>query len=353
MSRDASGAVEDYLARLRSELAVAGTADTDDLVTEIRSLLEEASAGDADAEAEIARLGEPAELARSILAERGLDAAAGVAPGLWWRLGLAAPIDIAIGLALPLAAAAPLYAIAAAGEPRAAGIAMAVALGVATLAWPFFVWRPWRAGGRALSPGMALTSLAVVRAPGSWRLVRVRELEAMGLAPKRRLAGAVVSALVAVTLLAGVAVIGLDFGGSWLAEAAISAEFDGKTIGGGNTLDMQLGSVTRQVYIGLMDAEDPWMTTAAPYLTPEVDPQALWERIGRERIREVRIGTPEQIRPGVYRFEVQEFADGAISPVRVGSSTFTVGWRQWLRAKGEGGDWAVVAIEAGAARESD
>jgi len=349
MSRGASSVLETYLARLRNELAAAGAPDADDLVAEIRSLVTEAAGDDpAAASDEIARLGEPAELARGILAERGLDAAEGVSAGVWWRLGIAAPVDIAIGLSLPLAAALPIYAVAAAGEPRTASVVMAAALGLAVLAWPFFLWRPWRRGGRTLTPGMALTGLVVVRAPGFWRLARARDLEAMGLAPRRRVVLAAVIALVGAILLAGAIVLGLDFGGTWLAQSAIEAEYDGLTIGGGNSIEVQLTSVVEQVYIGLSGADGPTASTALSYVTPEADLAPLWERIRDKGIRSVRLGVPTQVTPGVYVVEVREYAGGGETPAElVGSSTFTIGHRQWLRASGTSEDWAAVDIRAG------
>lgn len=351
MTRSASEIIENYLSRLRSELTAAGAEDTDDVIAEVRSLLTEAAADDAEATgAEIARLGEPAELARGILAERGLDPSAGMASGVWWRLGIAAPVDIAIGMAVPLAAAIPLYLVGWFGQPRAMSVATAVVLGALALAWPFFVWRPWRRGGRSLSPGMTLTGLAVVRAPGFWRLVRIDELRAMGLAPRRRVAAAVIVALVAVALIAGASLVGLDFGGSWLANAAISAEFSGKTVGGGAPVDTQLQSVVEQVYVGLIGASGPDMSSSVSHVAPEAysSLQPLWARIAEKGICTVRIEAPEQIRPGVYRVGVAELAQGSNGKARVGSSAFTLGQRQWLRADGVGGDWVVVGIDVGA-----
>jgi hypothetical protein len=349
MSGGAERIVGEYLAQLRSELVAAGAPDADDLVAEIRSLVSEAAGDDPDAaSAELERLGSATELARGILAERGLDAGEGVSAGVWWRLGLAAPLDIAIGLSLPVAAALPIYAIAAAGEPRLASISMAVVLGVAALAWPFFLWRPWRRGGRLLTPGMALTGLAVVRAPGFWRLARLRDLAAMGLAPRRRIALSTVITLVAAVLLAGAVVIGFDAGGTWLARSAIEAEYDGRTVGGGNTIDAQLSSTVEQVYIGLMGADAGTATTALSHVTPEVDLDPLWQRVRTRQIRSVKLGAAEQIAPGVYRVEVKEYAAGGETPASVvGTSTFTLGHRQWLRANGTGEDWAVTGVVLG------
>jgi uncharacterized membrane protein len=210
MTLSAAEIIERYISRLRAELAAAGAPDTDELVAEIRSLLTEASHGDATAaEAEIERLGEPADLARGILAERGLDATTGMSTATWWRLGIAAPIDLAIGLAVPFAVAPYLYAIAATGEPRVAAVTVAFVLGALSLTWPFFIWRPWRIGGRALSPGMTITGVAIVRAPGFWRPVSIDELEGMGLAPRRRTAWAVVVVIGTVVLIVGASILGL------------------------------------------------------------------------------------------------------------------------------------------------
>ncbi|HSK46527.1 MAG TPA: hypothetical protein VLA05_00810 [Coriobacteriia bacterium] len=357
MTRSASDTIELYLSAFRSELSSAGAEDADDLVAEIRSLLTEAAGDDPEAAAdEIKRLGEPAELARGILAERGLDPASGVSPGVWWRLGIAAPLDIAIGLALPLAAALPLYVAAWFGQPRVASVVIAIALGVAAMAWPFFIWRPWRRGGRTLSPGMTLTGLAVVRAPGFWRLVRIDELRAMGFTPRRRVLLAALTAVVAVAMLAGATFVGFDVGGSWLAEAAIAAEFSGRTPGGGVALETQLQSVVEQVYIGLMGVEGSSQSTSLAHVSPEATErlEPLWQRIEQKGIRAVRVVSPVQIAPGVYRFEVQEFTEPETSGSKpVGSSTFTLGQRQWLRADGAGSDWAVVAIDVGAAQGAE
>jgi hypothetical protein len=57
---------------------------------------------------------------------------------------------------------------------------------------------------------------------------------------------------------------------------------------------------------------------------------------------------PEQIAPGVYRVEVTEYAGGGETPAKpVGTSTFTLGHRQWLRADGAGEDWAVTSVILG------
>jgi len=216
MKRSALEIVEGYLSRLRLELAAVGTRDTEELIAEIRSLLVDAARDDPEVAAvEIERLGEPAELARSILAERGLDVSAGISSGVWWRLGFAAPIDLSIGLALPLAAAYPLYslyAVAQLNEQSAASIVIVLVLALVVLAWPVYIWRPWRRGGQTLSPGMMITGIAVVRAPGFWRIVRIKELKEMGLAPRRHVKMAVVMTLIAIVLFLSVLLIVRDVG---------------------------------------------------------------------------------------------------------------------------------------------
>lgn len=350
MSREAERVLEGYLSHMRSELVAAGAPDADDLVAEIRSLVSDAAGDEPGGVAvELERLGSAAELARGILAERGLDASEGVPAGVWWRLGISAPLDIAVGVSLPLAAALPIYVVAAAGEPRMASIAMATVLTLAVLAWPFFLWRPWRRGGRTLTPGMALTGLAVVRAPGFWRLTLLSDLEAMGLAPRRRIALSTAVTLVAAVLLAGAIAIGFDAGGTWLAESAVDLEYDGRVTDGGDPSQVQLTSTVDQVYIGLMDAEGPNATAALAHVTPEADLASLWRHIRSRGVRSVEVDAPAQVAPGVYRVDVREYADdGETATGLVGTSTFTLVHRQWRLADGAGEDWAVVEIVPGA-----
>ncbi len=350
MTRSASDLIETYLKDLRGELESAGAVQTDDLIAEVRSLLIDAAGGDPTrADGEIARFGEPAALAQGILEERGLDLSKGMSSGVWWRLGVAAPIDIAIGLALPLAAALPIYLSARFGQPRAASIGIAIAAGLGVLAWPFYIWRPWRRGGRALSPGMTLTGLAVVRAPGSWRLARTGELASMGLAPRRRMGLALVITLIAALLLAGGSAVGLDFSGAWLASAAISAGLSAAPIGG-TPLEAQFQSVADQVYGGLGNAKEMGGPAAAmQYVAIEAGPALtpLRERIVDRKIGAVLAGTPIQVSPGVWTVEVEEYREDGSNLEPVGSSTFSFGRRQWLLEKGVGSDWVIVRIVVG------
>ncbi|MBN2406009.1 MAG: hypothetical protein JXE06_10570 [Coriobacteriia bacterium] len=348
MTRSVSKIAEEYLSRLRAELVAAGAEDTEETIAEIHSLLMEAGEEGPEAmAAAVIRLGDPAELARGILAERGLDPAAGMSTGLWWRLGIAAPIDIALGVALPLAAAIPLYVVALSGQPRVLSIAISLVLAAAVLMWPAYIWRPWMEGGRVLSPGMTLAGLAVVRAPGFWRVLRIEDLSAMGLVPRRRVISSLIVVLVGAALLVGVTVMGLDVGGSWLSSAAISTEFSGDAVGGGLPLETQLQFIVEQVYFGSPAAPEAEGNTALLYLSPEgsLELGALLSKVAEQGIVRVRVGDLEQITPGVYRFTVSEYSEENTGSPDTGTSTFTVGRRQWLLPEGTGSDWVVVDIQ--------
>jgi uncharacterized membrane protein len=149
MTRTANGLIDAYLQKLELELIGLGAAGADDVLAEIRSLLVEAAADDPDrAETEIARFGDPAELAVGMLAERGLSPEGGMSAAAWWRMGVAVPIDIAIGLSVPLAALYPTWFI---GRLMLAGgaqlwvfLVCLVAFALGGVWWPWYVWRPWR-----------------------------------------------------------------------------------------------------------------------------------------------------------------------------------------------------------------
>lgn len=351
MTRTASELIEAYLARLRVELAGLGAADAGDLLAEVRSLLIDAAGDDPDsAEAEIARFGDPEALAASILAERGAAAETGMSGGAWWRMGIAVPLDILIGIAVPAVVAFPAYMIAAYGQPRLWGVALGIAGGAAALLWPWYVWRPWRRGGRAVSPGMALTGLAVVRTPGSWRVVRWSELGTMGISRRRNRIAAVAITVLAAALLAGSLSLGLDRGRSWL-SAAIVADEHASVDGPGWSLTQQLQSVADGVYNGLQNVpSESAMAIPMQYLTPDSSPQlpALRDRVRGKRIIATRIGTPVPISPGVYRVEVREYLDESAKD-QVGSSTFTMGRRVVAEVQDMSWDWAVVEIVVGRA----
>lgn len=201
--RTSAELIEGYIARLKTELSFLGAAETEDLVAEIRSLLAEAAGEDPErADAEIAKFGEPARLAAGILAEKGLSPADGMSTAEWWRMGIAVPVDILIGLAVPAYVAFPAYMIATQSRPPLWAPALGIAAFALALLWPWYVWRPWRTGGLRVSPGMALTGLTVVRAPGFRRVVRTRDIEALGMRTARRgTAFGLIALSVAVALL--------------------------------------------------------------------------------------------------------------------------------------------------------
>ena len=350
MTRPASEIIEEYLSRLQTALEAATATDADDVVAEIRSLLVEAAGDDPEAAvAEIERLGTPEDLARGILVERGLDDSAGMSTGVWWRLGIAAPIDIAIGLAVPLGAALPLLIVAGTGEPRGVSITVAALLGLATLAWPFFIWRPWRRGGRSLSPGMTLTGVAVVRAPGFWRVVRIGEMGALGLAPRRHVGRAVAIALVAAVLLAGSLLVGLDAAGTWVVSSAMTAGVIGGGPVGSALSAREARTMVTRLY-GALGGAAGEESAAASAASAEAATQlkALASHVATLRISSASVNSVTRIAPGVYRLQVDESSEREPHSDPAGVSTITVARRSWMNADGSvRTDWVIVAIEPG------
>jgi hypothetical protein len=174
--------IEAYIERLQSELTFLGTAESGDLVAEIRSLLVDASGDDpVRAAAEITKIGDPAALAASILTEKGLSPAQGMSTAEWWRMGVAVPLDIVVGLAVPAYVAVAAYIFAEFARQSPWALLFGASTFAASLLWSWYVWRPWRTGGARRTAGMVVTGLAVVRAPGFRRVVRSRDLAALGM----------------------------------------------------------------------------------------------------------------------------------------------------------------------------
>jgi len=174
-------AIRDYVEGLRSELASLGAAESEELATEIRDMLQDAAWADPQrAVAEMDRLGTPSRFAATLLAERGLSPHGAVQVAAWWRMGVAAAIDVALGFAAP----AVLLLAAASGMGPASQwntpALVAAALVAAGLAW--LAWTPWRDGGPASSLGMALTRVAVLRLGDTRTIVPLDELKATGAA---------------------------------------------------------------------------------------------------------------------------------------------------------------------------
>jgi hypothetical protein len=349
MTRSASQIIDGYVSALRAELEDAGAPDTDDVVAEIRSLLTEAAGDDPEAAAaETARMGEPAELARGILVERGIDASSGMSPRVWWRLGIAAAVDLAIGLAVPLGAAAPLAFVVLASEFHLVTIAVAALLGLATLAWPYYVWRPWRRGGRSLSPGMTLAGVAVVRAPGFWRVVRIGEVDGLAPAP-RRVAIALGATLLAALLLAGSLLVGLDAIGTWAVSSALHAGAVERSQGRIILSPRIAGQEVALFYEGVatVPAGPGLRFLAAPSATADV--YALKKRVDKLGIRNVNVKSVSEVAPGIFRVGVVETRAAGKGIPSLGSSTITLGRRYWADVSGSASDWVVVDIGVGEA----
>ena len=207
-------AIERYIAGLRAELAVLKPTESTELTREISAMLIDAAREDpARAFAEMDRLGKPSQLAAALLQERGLAPGEGIQAASWWRMGVAAFIDVFVGLALPVAAAVAYYAPAWQAlfgttqppeNPGSRIIVLALVAGAlmlsGLLAWR--TWAPWRVGGRSATPGMALAGVAVVRIGGTRTVVRTADLLASGLtAPTRTKVSAGLTVTLAALLL--------------------------------------------------------------------------------------------------------------------------------------------------------
>lgn len=340
MTRTAADLIATYIARLKAELSFLGTAEANDLADEIRSLLTEAAHDDADrAAAEIAKFGEPAQLAAGILAERGVSASEGMSTAQWWRMGVAVPLDIFVGLAVPAAVAVPCYAIAANGEPRAWSIALGAAVFACAVAWAWYVWKPWRVGGPRRTAGMALTGLAVVRAPGFRRVVRAKDLEALGLRTSRASATgllAVAVALVMVSLLSYESYLMLE-------TQAPRAVFE-RTAGTEAEQRQQVTQVITSIYDSqVMFGEVVGGEGAvSPIALPAY--QTLLARAKKEKLSAYKLGDLTRISLGAWRLPVTETTSLGTHEV-----VFTITLRILFQPGDDGGpaygpDWEIYEI---------
>lgn len=303
-ARTSAELIEGYVARLKAELDFVGAAEADDLVAEIRSLLVEAAGDDVErAAAEIGKCGEPAELASGILAEKGLSPADGMSTAEWWRMGIAVPLDIVIGVAVPLAVALPAYMIAANAEPRFFAVALALALAAASLLWCWNVWRPWRTGGPRLTAGMVLTGLAVVRAPGFRRVVRSRDLEALGMRPRTR--GALFGMVTLAIAIVMLGTLGTEIFVAMTASAEPSRVFD-QVAGTRSEQRRQVVDTVDRMYAGLVrsgsNVGGEGYVSAGALSTYE----AVVLRAQRERIAWYEIGEPTKLSVGAWKVPVIE-----------------------------------------------
>ena len=304
-ARTSAELIEAYLDRLRLELSSVGAAEVDDLVAEVRSLLLEAAGADPErAVAEIAKFGEPTELAAGILAERGLSAEGGMSTAEWWRMGIAVPIDIAIGVSVPLAASFPVWSLlqmlrggGATALPVLVGL---VAFFLGSLWWPWYVWRPWRAGGPRATAGMTLTDLAVVRAPGFHKVVRSSDLAALGLTTSRRgrLSGVVTLAF-AVLLLAFFTI------GAQIALTPQALAVD-RLVGSEAEQGRQVSDLATQMYDNLVARSGD--VNGESYVTDNALPvyRSLVRRTQAEKLTSYHAGEPTRISPGAWKVDITE-----------------------------------------------
>ncbi|HEY5506099.1 MAG TPA: hypothetical protein VIK83_01270 [Coriobacteriia bacterium] len=180
-------AIQRYVAGLREELGILSPHDVKELSNDIRDMLTDAAREDPEnAVAEMARLGEPSQLAGVLLGERGLTPEAGLPAASWWRLGFAAVIDVVVGLAAPILIVVTFWNVTAnavAAKSPAVGILVIGVAGAlvisAWLTWNY--WAPWRSGGRASTPGMAIAQIAVIKIGDSRTVASLDQLKRVGL----------------------------------------------------------------------------------------------------------------------------------------------------------------------------
>jgi hypothetical protein len=203
-------AIEEYVGGLRTELALLGSAESADLVHEVRDMLLDAARDDPErAFAEMERMGAPADLAGTLLAERGITPSAGIPAASWWRLGVAAVIDIAVGLAAPVLIVVFFWSVVATVLATPSTGALIIVLGLAcalalTLGLSWSYWAPWRDGGTTSTTGMALARISVIKLGGARTVARVGDLKKAGLAVpsvKATSPGVIASAVLAVLFL--------------------------------------------------------------------------------------------------------------------------------------------------------
>jgi len=305
-----------YADGLRRELTLLGASEVTDLVSEVVGMLRDASEGDPEvAASEIDRLGPPAELARTILEQHGLHTGQGTPAPSWWRLGVAAPIDILVGLALPIAAACFALAFTVVGSPAAEGEAVfrlvagvCSIVGVAltgAMAWGY--WRPWREGGTRTTVGMTLAGISVVRVGGTSTVVLTSDLRSAGLAHSARSrAGSLVTLLLALGLLAWA-------GSFMIATADTGLPNVTRLAGNAESQQAQIRDTLSSFYGSLADTTTNDPGAPAKYVNPDglgVEPLAsAVERMRTPRMRSYSIESMSSPEPGVWVVTVDEQRD--------------------------------------------
>jgi hypothetical protein len=251
-------AIERYIAGLRTELALLGSWASSELLHEVRDMLLDAAREDPErAFAEMERLGEPSALAADLLTERGIAPAGGIPSASWWRLGIAATIDIVLGLAAPVAVVAAFYGAASTVlfGPYASTMPIRSRIGVPVLLAALFAlavwlawrwWAPWRNGGRSSSPGMTLARIAVARLGGSRAVVLRSDLVAAGLETLKLTRASVGTAIASVVLavLMLLAVSTVSIGSASPPDASIVERLAGSA----SAQQEQVTSAVRELY---------------------------------------------------------------------------------------------------------
>lgn len=260
-------AIERYVAGLRGELGVLKPEDSAELAREIGTMLVDAARHDPEqAFAEMERLGEPWRLAAALLAERGITTSDGVPAASWWRLGVAAAIDIVLGLAAPMAVAVWLFSpvwqslvaypgVAVGASLGKAGIVVALCALAAVLTWR--AWSPWRSGGRAITSGMAIAQIAVVRLGGTRVVVRQSDLRAAGL-DSPALTNFTMLATLASVALAVLLLAGATSAVSTPAADPLGASIVTRFAGPESTHEVQVRSAASQLYGNAMLGGGSW-----------------------------------------------------------------------------------------------
>jgi uncharacterized membrane protein len=203
--------IERYIAGLRTELVLLGSAESDELIYEIRDMLLDAARSDPQrAFSEMERLGEPWKLASTLLAERGITTEGGIPQASWIRLGVAASTDILVGLALPIWALVNTYSsvwnylstvhMARFDLLQLGALTVVAALVALAFAFSWRYWAPWRTGSGRATAGMKVAQVSVVTIGGKRMVARTSELVARGLKVSTR------STLSAVTVIAMAAI---------------------------------------------------------------------------------------------------------------------------------------------------
>ncbi len=333
-----------YANGLRRELELLGASETTDLVSEVVSMLRDASEGDPEvAAAEIESLGPPEEMASTILEQRGLKTGPGTAAASWWRLGIAAPIDIVVGFALPLASALFALSFTIVGAPTSEsdyiarlvlGAVSIAAVGLTgAMAWNY--WKPWRTGGTKLTVGMRLAGISVVRVGGTRTVALTSDLEAAGLAHDRGgKVGSVLTLVLAVALLAGA--------GTFIIRGADTGLPNVEVLAGDVTSQQeQVRGTLDTFYSGLIDQSQTDSSWPSNYISTNgmgaTSMDAVLRLMRTPQLKSFTIGSMTSTEPGVWRVTVDEQRVTGVRPVLV-----TMGLRMDWGPDYQGTTWIVV-----------